>query len=169
MDERANRETVDEVAANDYLATIAGRTDLTARGERVGLLRMLGRLDEAAREGEAALALARQEGTARQRVTALLRLAHVRQWRREWESADELFAEALRQAQELADPLMVAFAHQHSGRNHVDQGRHAEAVESFRAALALREAHDAPTDQLESTRGALRAAEARLAEAKPAM
>ncbi|HEY8451375.1 MAG: hypothetical protein FWJ70_12585 [Micromonosporaceae bacterium] len=34
---------------------------------------------------------------------------------------------------------------------------------AFRRALALREAHGAPPGQLESTRGALRVAEARLA------
>src|SRR5690606_28543443 len=102
------------------------------------------------------------QGTSRQQVAALLRLAHVRQWRREWAAADKLFAAALRQAEELGEPRMLAFAHQHAGRNHVDQGRHAEAVASFRAALALREAHAAPADQLDSTRGALAAAERRL-------
>jgi hypothetical protein len=126
MDERTNREVVDEDAAFAYLATLADRDDLTARGERVSLLRVLGRL--------------------------------VRQWRQEWATADELFGDALLQAEELGEPLMLAFAHQHAGRNHVDQGRHAEAVACFRAALALREAHDAPADQLESTRGALAAA-----------
>lgn len=162
MDERTNREVVDEDAAIAYLATLAGRDDLKARGERVSLLRALGRLDEAAREGETAVVQARRQGTSRQQIASLLRLAHVRQWRREWATADELFADALRQAEELGEPLMLAFAQQHAGRNHVDQGRHAEAVACFRAALALREAHDAPADQLESTRGALAAAERRL-------
>jgi hypothetical protein len=82
MDERTNREAVDEAAASAYLAAFAGRDDLKACGERVSLLRTLGRLDEAAREGEAALARARRQGTPRQQVAALLRLAHVRQWRR---------------------------------------------------------------------------------------
>lgn len=161
MDEQTNREVVDEDAAVAYLATLAGRGDLRARGERVGLLRMLGRLDEAAREGAAALVRARREGTPRQQVAALLRLAHVRQWRREWPAADRLFAAALRRAQELDDPLLLGFAYQHAGRNHIDQRRYAEAAAAFRAALALREAHHAPADQLASTRGALAAAEAR--------
>jgi hypothetical protein len=163
MDERSNREILDETAATDNLARLAGRRDLAARGERVVLLRILGRLDEAEREGRAAYEMATREGTPRQQVAALLRLAHVLQFRREWAASDRAFGEALARAEALGEPLMLAFAQQHAGRNHVDQSRHAEAVAAFRAALAIREAHHAPADQLESTRGALRAAETRLA------
>jgi tetratricopeptide (TPR) repeat protein len=167
IDNEANRDVVDETAATAYLAALAGRTDLSSRGQRVATLRALGRLDEAEREGRAAHDLAEREGTPRQQVAALLRLAHVMQYRQDWHTADAMFDEALARAEELDDPLMRAFAHQHAGRNHVDQGRHAEAVAAFRAAMALREAHDAPADQLESTRGALRVAEARLARQIP--
>lgn len=162
IDQDANREIIDEVAAEAYLAALAGRDDLGARGQRVATLRALGRLAEADREGRAAYALARQQGTARQQVAALLRLAHVQQYRQDWPAADAMFSEALARARELDDPVMLAFAHQHAGRNHVDQSRHDEAVAAFRTALALREAHGAPPDQRESSRGALRAAEARL-------
>jgi tetratricopeptide (TPR) repeat protein len=163
MDESANREIVDEPAALARLAELAGREDLAARGERVVLLRMLGRLEEAARQGRAAYEAARLEGTPRQQVAALIRLAHVLQYQRDWAAADQAFDEAMEQAQAVGEPLLIAFAHQHAGRNHVDQGRYAEALAAFRAALALREAHGAPADQLESTLGALRATEQRLA------
>ena len=162
IDNDTNREVVDEPAALALLATLADRRDLRARGQRVATLRMLGRLDEAEREGRAAYELALQEGTPQQQIAALLRLAHVMQYRRAWGSADAMFDQALRQASELGDALLLAFAHQHAGRNHVDQGRHAQAVAAFQAALTLREAHQAPADQLESSRGALRAAKARL-------
>jgi tetratricopeptide (TPR) repeat protein len=164
MDESTNREIYDEAVAQAHLGSLAGREDLPSRGQRVATLRMLGRLDEAEREGRAAYQAALREGTPRQQVAALLRLAHVLQYQREWAAADQAFTEALERAQELGEPLMLAFAHQHAGRNHVDQGRDAEALAAFRAALTLREAHDAPPDQLESTRGALRAAEQRLAK-----
>lgn len=163
MDENANREVVDEPVARAHLDRLTGRDDLAARGERVVLLRMLGRLDEAEREGRAAYEAARHEGTERQQVAALLRLAHVLQYRREWTAADQAFDEAMERARALGEPLMIAFAHQHAGRNHVDQGRYAEAVAAFQVALALREENGAPADQLESTRGALRATEKRLA------
>jgi tetratricopeptide (TPR) repeat protein len=163
IDNEANREVIDETAAIAHLAALAGRTDLASRGQRVATLRNLGRLDEAEQEGRDAYDLARREGTPRQQLAALLRLAHVMQYRREWHEADAMFGEAFVRARELDDPLGLAFVHQHAGRNHVDQGRHAEAVAAFRAALALREAHGAPADQLVSTRGALRAAEAGLA------
>ena len=167
VDNEANREVVDVSAALAHLKALAGHDDLGSRGQRVATLRMLGRLDEAEREGRAAYGLALREGTPRQQVAALLRLAHVMQFRGDRPAADAMFGEALVRARELDDPLMLAFAHQHAGRNHVDQGRHAEAVAAFRAALALREAHSAPPDQLESTRGALRAAETRLTRRAP--
>lgn len=166
IDNETNREIIDEAAATGFLSALAGRDDLSSRGQRVATLRNLGRLEEAEREGRAAYDLALREGTPRQQVAALLRLAHVMQFRRDWPAADAMFAEALVRAQELDDPLMLAFAHQHAGRNHVDQSRHAEAVAAFRAALALREALGAPADQLESTRGALRAAEDRLTRSR---
>jgi DNA-binding SARP family transcriptional activator/tetratricopeptide (TPR) repeat protein len=162
IDNERNRDLVDEAAAVAYLAALAGRNDLPARGQRVATLRALGRLNEAEQEGRDAYDLAVRTGTPRQQVAALLRLAHVMQYRTRWRDADAMFAEALARARELDDPLMLAFAHQHAGRNHVDQGRHDEAVAAFRAALELREAHDAPQDQLESSRGAIRAARQRL-------
>lgn len=163
IDAETNRDVLDDPAeAERYLEYIADRTDLRTRGERVALLRLLGRLDEAEREGRQAYEVALREGTPRQQVAALLRLAHVAQWQRNRHLADELFGEAIQQAGRLDDPLMLAFAYQHAGRNHVDQRRLHEAVAAFRAALALREAHDAPPDQLESTRDALRVAESRM-------
>jgi DNA-binding SARP family transcriptional activator/tetratricopeptide (TPR) repeat protein len=163
IDNEHNRDVVDEAAAVAYLAALASRQDLPARGQRVATLRALGRLDEAEREGRDAYDLAVRTGTPRQQVAALLRLAHVMQYRAQWPDADAMFADALVQAAKLHDPLMLAFAHQHAGRNHVDQGRHDEAVTAFQAALELREAHDAPADQVESSRGALHAAWQRLA------
>jgi tetratricopeptide (TPR) repeat protein len=164
IDQEANRDVVDADEATARLAVLAEREDLSARGERVSLLRSLGRLEQAAAEGRHAYDLAMREGTPRQRMAALIRLAHVLQYQRRWGEADALFDDAFARAREPGDPLMEAFAHQHAGRNHVDQGRHTEAVAAFRAALALREAHGAPADQLESTRGALRAALARCAQ-----
>jgi tetratricopeptide (TPR) repeat protein len=164
IDPASNRDyLVDEAAGEAYLEHIVDRTDLASRGERVSLLRMLGRLEEAEEEAVAAVNLAQQEGSERQQIAALIRLAHVVQWTRDWTRADELFAEAMTRAVVLADPIMLAFAHQHAGRNHVDQGRFADAISSFEAALALRESAGAPEDQLASTRAALQAVQRRIA------
>lgn len=163
IDAETNRDyLVDPAAGDAYLDHIATRTDLKARGERVALLRVLGRLDEAEVEGAAALELARKNGTPRQQVAALIRLAHVVQWKRDWTRANVAFADAVAAAEALGDDSMLAFAHQHAGRNHVDQGRYAEAVRSFSTALELRLAAGAPADQLESSRTALEVARRRL-------
>lgn len=47
----ADREIVDEAPALAYLKALDGHDDLTPRRQRVATLRMLGRLDEAGREG----------------------------------------------------------------------------------------------------------------------
>lgn len=73
-----------------------------------------------------------------------------------------MFTDAIEQAELLGDPLLVAFAYQHAGRNHVDQHRFTAAVDAFRTALELRERHRAPEDQLESSRSALRATQRRI-------
>ncbi len=161
IDNETNRDVVDEAQALAFLAATADRTDLATRGQRMSVLRALGRLDEAEREGREAYDRARREGTPRQQVAALIRLAHVMQYRRDFATADAMFTQALAQARQLGDPLLLAFAHQHAGRNLLEQGRYAEAVEAFEAALLLRQAHGAPADQLESTRGALEVARRR--------
>ena len=89
IDQETNRDVVDDVdAAQDRLAYLARRPDLSARGERVALLRVLGRLEEAEREGRTAYDLARRHSTPRQRVAALIRLAHVIQYQCRWAEAD---------------------------------------------------------------------------------
>jgi len=167
IDAETNRDyLLDEESAVAYLSHIDGRADLASRGQRVSLLRLLGRLDEAEAEASAALAQARRDGSPRDELGALIRLAHVVQWQRRWEEADRLFAEAIERAERLGDDLYTAFALQHAGRNHIDQGRLDKAIESFENALALRVAVDAPEDQLSSTREALQVARARLSRTR---
>ncbi|WP_166356339.1 tetratricopeptide repeat protein [Phytoactinopolyspora limicola] len=128
-------------------------------GERISLLRMLGRLDEAEALGRHALSLAAKGS--RRAVAASLRLAHVLQWQGRFDEADDRFTRALADATRLGDDTLLAFAHQHYGKSLFDQGRAAAAAEQFGAALRLREAVDAPADQLASSRQAIDAARSR--------
>jgi tetratricopeptide (TPR) repeat protein len=130
--------------------------DPRAVGERVTLLRMLGRLEDA--ETLARHALTLTAGHARRQVAASLRLAHVLHWQERFDEADQLFTDALKTAADLGDAALQAFAHQHYGKSLFDQGQLAEAAEQFTAALRLRENVGAPEDQLASSRQALAAA-----------
>lgn len=116
-----------------------------------------------------------------------LRLAVVLQWQRRFGEADGFFRAVLASAEAYAataetgattaepdaDPpgagvalrarAYAYFAHQHLGKSLFDQGRLSEALDHFRAALRQRLDHDAPADQVASTRQAIAATEARLA------
>lgn len=149
--------------------------------ERIAWLRILGRLQEAEELGWITLVKSGGETDTRQIVTPLpfqavagaLRLAHVMHWQKKYSQADQLFTVALESAQSEIDnsemnPVvartLAAFAWQHLGKLHFDQGQFADALRSFESALVLRQELQSPEDQLSSTRQAIRTAEACLAQ-----
>ncbi|HEY7200584.1 MAG TPA: tetratricopeptide repeat protein [Candidatus Dormibacteraeota bacterium] len=121
---------------------LAPADELELRARLGGEARLAGRLDLAVEVLDAALALAERHGTPRQRLLARVRLAHARQWRREWAESDALFARCLADVESAPDldDRARAFVLQHAGKNHFDQGRWPEAAELFARALALRQA-----------------------------
>ncbi|MGV2952754.1 tetratricopeptide repeat protein [Glutamicibacter sp. AGC46] len=149
--------------------------------ERISWLRMLGRLQEAEELGWITLVKSGGMTDNRQIVTPLpfqavagaLRLAHVLHWQKRYSQADRLFTAALESAQSEIDnsemnPVaarsLAAFAWQHLGKLHFDQGQFADALQSFESALVLRQELKSPEDQLASTRQAICTAEACLAQ-----
>ncbi|GAA0937909.1 tetratricopeptide repeat protein [Virgisporangium aurantiacum] len=102
---------------------------------RAAVSRSLGDLDPAKADGVRALAYAEAVGDLRLLSTVRTRVAHVLQWRREFEAADRLFA--LADSPELPDRAR-AFVYQHAGKCVFDQGRYIEAVNHFERALDLR-------------------------------
>ncbi|RAS60344.1 tetratricopeptide repeat protein [Lentzea atacamensis] len=108
--------------------------------------RMLGELDLAERALTKAFEL-------RPSTAARLRLAHVLQWQGRFSEAHAEFAKCAETGE------IPGFVHQHWGKCYFDEGRYAEALEHFRAALALREGGDPAL--VESTRIAITAAAAR--------
>ncbi|MGP5666820.1 tetratricopeptide repeat protein, partial [Glutamicibacter arilaitensis] len=136
--------------------------------ERISWLRMLGRLQEAEELGWITLVKSGGVTDNRQIVTPLpfqavagaLRLAHVLHWQKRYSQADRLFTAALESAQSEIDnsemnPVaarsLAAFAWQHLGKLHFDQGQFADALQSFESALVLRQELKSPEDQLAST------------------
>lgn len=96
--------------------------------ERVWILRMLCRLEEAAREGEELLA------SASNRFRPLLVLAEVYQWQYRWHDAALLHEEALRRAQ---TPSREATVREQIGRRLFDEGRYWSAAAEFEWARDL--------------------------------
>jgi WG containing repeat len=101
--------------------------------------RILGDLTKALADGKLALAHAEATGELRRIAIAQARLAHVHQWRGEFEEADRLFA--LANSTELPDRLRASM-HQHAGRCAYDQNRFMEACNHFERALELRKEED---------------------------
>jgi hypothetical protein len=165
------REIVDDPDALDRrISALAGAGaaepgetgDFDARCEYVALLRISGRLDEAALEGEMNLAAADMSGDMRRMARAMMLLGHVRQWRQEWNVADAMFHRAERLALFLDDDMLVAHAAQHAGKSFYEQAQFVEAALRFRLALEIRERIGAPADQLELSRLAVKAARSQL-------
>ncbi|WP_454853549.1 hypothetical protein [Promicromonospora soli] len=150
-----------------------------AEAERLGWLavRLAGGPDD-----DAAAAHAHAEEVPLGAVAPLLRLAHVLQWRHRFAEADLLFGLALEAAHHYGEHAasvehahrLEYFALQHWGKCrydqalevHADQARPflGEALALFVRALEQRVEAGAPSDEVASTRQAVRAARARLAE-----
>jgi hypothetical protein len=126
---------------------------------RAVVSRILGDLNKALADGKLALAHAENTGELRRIAIAQARLAHVHQWRGEYEEADRLFA--LANSTELPDRLRATM-HQHAGKSSYDQGRYIEACNHFEMALQLRKEED--PDLIASTELALDAVFRRVAE-----
>jgi tetratricopeptide (TPR) repeat protein len=135
------REIVDDPAALAARIHTLAALDMDehpeARSEYATLLRIAGRLDDAALEAELTLAAADLAGDLRRMVRATLLVGHVRQYRGEWDQADTMFHRAEKLALYLKDDRLVAAAAHHSGRSFYDQGKHVEAALRFRLALEI--------------------------------
>ncbi|MFD1366976.1 WG repeat-containing protein [Actinoplanes sichuanensis] len=147
-DPQTLREQVDEP---DRLWDVADRlTDRLEFAERdnvrAGLLslravvhRIVGELEDALADGREGLRHAEASGELRTRAIAQARLAHVLQWRGEFEEADRLYADV--DSAELP-PRTRAEICELAGRSAYEQGRYLEAVNHFEHALDVRRGED---------------------------
>ncbi len=162
MSDRTLREVVTDPAAVQARLDALG-DDPETTGERVGLLRMLGRLDEAltvARAHHQALLAEVRSGpsgaldsdAADTRATAAaIRLAHVHHWRGEHAAADALLTSALSHAGAHGHAELVGYALQHRAKNRFDAGDLHGAIADVTAALQHRRQHELPDEQLASS------------------
>lgn len=146
--------------------------------ERVPLLRMLGRLDEAETLGWQVMERNGGPGSKEdllmtgvlpvEAAKSAIRLAHVLHWKEDYDAADDLYSAVLRSLENarMNDddrvPELEAFTHQHLGKMRFDQDRAPTAKLHFEQALKIREEIGAPEDQIESSRQALRVVQQRI-------
>ncbi|KAA9089014.1 hypothetical protein [Microbacterium radiodurans] len=155
------REIVDPEQCSDRLDEIGEQRSLPSLLERVWLLKVLGRLDEALAVAEQAVRVARMGGTRKDLLRARVLHGTVLQNRGAYAAAIQEITTCAEEAEGQDWPLLAAFAYQHRGKVHYDADDYAAARTDFKRALFLRQEGGAPEEQLESTLLAVDAAERR--------
>ncbi|GAD34924.1 hypothetical protein MTS1_02295 [Microbacterium sp. TS-1] len=155
------REIVDPEQCAERLAEIGEQRSLPALLERVWLLKVLDRLDEALVLAEQAVRVARMAGTRKDLLRARVLHATILQHRGAFAAAIQELTTCAEEAEGQSWPLLAAFAYQHRGKVSYDAREYADARTDFKRALFLRQEGGAPEDQLESTLLAVDAAERR--------
>lgn len=128
--------------------------------EHIGMAaRTLLKLDEAEFYLKKALALSHGHLSHSRFVQNLIRLAHVYQWKKEFEKSHMLFDQAKSFIDEkpVSEGLQAAY-HQHLGKLYFDQNYYGKAQAEFSLALSIRERISAPRDQIESSTESLKEA-----------
>lgn len=155
------REVVDVRECKDRLAELGDQRSLAAMLERVWLLKVLDRLDDALVLSEQAVRLARMAGTRKDVLRARVLHATVMQFRGAYPAAIQELTACAEEADGQDWAGLSGFAHQHRGKAHYDAGDYVSARADFKHALFVRQEAGAPEDQLESTLRAIEAAERR--------
>jgi tetratricopeptide (TPR) repeat protein len=128
--------------------------------EHIGMAaRTLQKIDEAEFYLKKALTLSYSYPSQSRLIQNLIRLAHVYQWKKEFDKSQVLFDQAasLIGEKSISDGLLAAY-HQHVGKLYFDQYYFGKAQAEFSTALSIREKIAAPKDQIESSQGSLKEA-----------
>lgn len=149
-DDRTLRQVVTDPGAVERRLAELGDDD-SHRGERVSLLRLLGRLDEARTLAEADLATRADGDDPAAQVLATVRLAQVRHWQGDLAVAQALLTSALSHAGAGHEPLLVGAVLQHRAKVRFDAGDLEGAVADAAAALKHRRQVGAPASQVRSS------------------
>lgn len=159
------REIVDVQECRERLDEIGEQRSLPALLERVWLLKVLGRPEDALVISEQSVRVARMAGTRKDLLRARILHASVHQSLGAYAAADQELTTCAEEAEGQNWAGIAAFAYQHRGKVNYEAGDFEDARRDFKRALFLRQESGAPDDQLESTLLAIDAADRRRARA----
>ncbi|WP_341994266.1 hypothetical protein MRBLWH7_002134 [Microbacterium sp. LWH7-1.2] len=162
------REKVNASQCRERLEEIGDQRSLPALLERVWLLKVLDRADEALVISEQSVRVARMAGTRKDLLRARILHATVLQARGAYGAAEQELTTCAQEADGQGWAGIGAFAYQHRGKVNYDAGDFEAARKDFKRALFLRQESGATEDQLESTLLAIDAADRRRAAASVA-
>ncbi|MGL3149393.1 hypothetical protein ACSS7Z_03445 [Microbacterium sp. A82] len=155
------REQVDQVECAARLSEIEAQRSLPALLERVWLLKVLDRLDEALHLSDESVRVARMAGTRKDVLRSRVLHATILQYRGAYAAAEQELATCASEAEGQGWASIAAFAYQHHGKNAYDAGDFDQARDSFKQALFLRREAGAADPELETALLAIEAAEKR--------
>ncbi|MDU0366439.1 hypothetical protein AB0O16_01345 [Microbacterium sp. NPDC089180] len=155
------REITDSRECQERLDEIGSQRSLHALLERVWLLKVLDRFDEALAVSEQSVRVARMAGTRRDLLRARILHATIMQCRGAYAAAEQELTMCAEEAEGQGWASIAAFALQHRGKVHYDEGDYEGARRDFKQALFLRQNAGATDAQLESTLLAIDAADRR--------
>ncbi|SIT87417.1 hypothetical protein [Microbacterium sp. RU33B] len=159
------REIVDVHECSERLREIGEQRSLPALLERVWLLKVLGRPEDALVISEQSVRVARMAGTRKDLLRARTLHASVQQFLGAYAAALQELTTCAEEAEGQSWSGIAAFAYQHRGKVHYDAEEFEEARRDFKRALFLRQESGAPDEQLESTLLAVDAADRRRSRA----
>lgn len=160
-DQETLRELVDLDECAMRLAEIESQRSLPALLERVWLLKVLGRLDEALALADETVRQARMAGTRKDVLRARVLHATILQYRGAFAAAEQELTTCAAEAEGQGWVSIAAFAHQHHGKNAYEAGDFETARDSFKRSLFLRREAGAEDRELEVALLAIEAAERR--------
>jgi tetratricopeptide (TPR) repeat protein len=145
------REKVDVSAAERRLEELGPLRSLSALNEKVGLFRLLGRLDEAWNIANEAVRQTRFSGDREQLLGARIRRAQVQQYQGKLAAALSELSLCVDEARTHEWGPLEAAAQLTRGKVLFDLGEYKEALVDFKATVFLYEKMGASIDQLESS------------------
>jgi tetratricopeptide (TPR) repeat protein len=157
------REKVDVQAATERLNELGLLRSLSALNEKVVLLRLLGKLDDAFVIANEAVRQARFSGDREMALGARIRRAQVQQYQGKYPAALQELGLCVEEAQTHEWGALEAIATLSRGKVHFETKDFDAALVDFKAAVFLMERQGASIDQLESALVAVAVTESLLA------
>lgn len=145
------REKVDLGAAGDRLNELGELRSLSALNEKVALLRLLGRLDEAMEIANTAVRQARFTGDRQELASSRIRRAQVLQFQGKLDEAALELGHCINESEAHEWNGVAASARENRGKVHFEQGDFDAALADLTAAVFLRERDGASPEELESS------------------
>lgn len=155
------REVVDTTACAARLEELGDQRSLPSLLEKVWLLKVLGRLEDALVVSEESVRVARMAGTRRDLLRARILHATVMQQRGAYAAADHELTTCIDEAEGQRLLQIAAFAAQHRGRVRFDAGDLDDARKDFKRSLFLRREAGASEEELGSALLAIEAVDRR--------